>query len=200
MFYSSLLLGRISSMINLKQAYSLIFFVWLIVGGFSICSIGLAQDNTVKIQIKWHYTKFPLKAELYSVKPEKKLFISETANVSKLSDSPALKNLDSVLIAEKNGKTPAVLIVKNDTAQDYYFFAVPHTVHPDKSAAGHYFECLCVGRVFIVKAKSIWYRIVRLNLNESFQNLDHFDITHQIIGLTKNDVELNYKDRLYEKE
>ncbi|MBC7420965.1 MAG: hypothetical protein H7328_09580 [Bdellovibrio sp.] len=151
------------------------------------------------VKITWKYENFPLKIQIADIKEDKKLFISETRAFQKKEDSIITKVWpDATVAAKHKDSTPFALVIENPSSEDYYFFAVPHELNPHHASAGHYFECLCNGRVFKVPAKSTWYRIVRLNLNDSFQNLKTFEINHQIIGLQKNEVLLNYKERLYE--
>lgn len=159
-----------------------------------------AFASTSKVAITWSYENFPLKIELYDVKPEKASYISETKAVAGLKDAPVTKDLKGEMEAKLDSSTPAVLVVKNDTKKDYYFFAVPHELNPHHASAGHYFECLCIGRVFHVPAGKTWYRIVRLNLNKSFKGLKRFTINHQIVGVTEEEAKTTYKDRLRNDE
>ncbi len=150
------------------------------------------------VKITWSYENFPLKINIAEVAEEKKVFISETNSFKNIKDSIIKKKLtDNIIRAEHKTSSPFALLIENTTDQDYYFFAVPHELNPHHASAGHYFECLCNGRVFMVPANSSWYRIVRLNLNDSFQKIKKFEINHKIVGLKKNEVMLNYKDRLY---
>jgi hypothetical protein len=158
-----------------------------------------AKLSTTTVHIAWTYEKFPLKIKIADILTDKKKFISETKSFQKKADSIITKIWeDSTVTALRDGSTPFALVIENTADTDYYFFAVPHELNPHHASAGHYFECLCNGRVFKVPAKSTWYRIVRLNLNKSFQKIDKFEISHQIVGLEKNEVMLNYKERLYE--
>jgi hypothetical protein len=151
------------------------------------------------VKITWKYENFPLKIKIADIKEDKKHFISETKTFQSEQDSIITKVWpDDTVSAKHKDSTPFALTIENTSSEDYYFFAVPHELNPHHASAGHYFECLCNGRVFKVPAKSTWYRIVRLNLNESFQNIKKFEINHQIVGLKKSEVMLNYKDRLYE--
>jgi hypothetical protein len=159
-----------------------------------------ALAGVSNISITWTKKDFPLEMEIYSVRPEKAAFVTETGHVKDIKDSPADKLLNGKMTVQTNSSEPAVLIVKNPTEKDFYFFAVPHELNPHHASAGHYFECLCNSRVYKVPAKSVWYRIVRVNLNSSFQNLKSFEINHQLIGISEADAKGKYKDRLYEKD
>ena len=156
--------------------------------------------SAVDVSISWNYDKFPLKVQLYTPKPDFAKSISNTGNVKSIDQSPADKKIqDSFLKIKADDSMPAVMIIENKTDEDYYFFAVPHEVHPPTASVGHYFECLCVGKVYKVAAKSVWYRIVRVNLAKTFKNVAKFDINHKIIGVAKKDLETKYKDMLYDK-
>lgn len=156
-----------------------------------------AATNSSKVRITWTYEKFPFKIGLFSVKPEKESYISETKIVSSIEESAGLKPLSQPITAKWAASSPAVLIVRNDSDRDLYFFAVPHELNPRHASAGHYFECLCVGRVFKVPPKKVWYRIVRLNLNPSFRHLSQFEINHRIVGVSEAEAKTTYKEMLY---
>jgi hypothetical protein len=164
--------------------------------GLSILYFQEVQAASSKVDITWSYQNFPLKIDLFSVRPEKEKYISETNVVNSLLEAPIIKNLNGHLRAEQNASTPAVLVIKNTTDKDQYFFAVPHELNPHHASAGHYFECLCIGRVFKVPAKKTFYRIVRLNLNESFSGLKKFEVNHKIIGISEKEALTTYKDRI----
>ena len=174
----------------------------------ALCLTAQSKESSAKksksqfsdVRISWNYQNFPLKIEISDIQEDKKKFISETNSFQKKEDSIATTVFpDSTLKVPTKSSTAFALLIENPGPKDYYFFAVPHELNPHQASAGHYFECLCIGKVFKVPAHSTWYRIVRLNLNESFQNIKKFEINHQIIGLEKSEVLLNYKDRLYEQ-
>lgn len=150
------------------------------------------------VSLAWTYESFPLKMQVFTVKPEKALFISETASVGSLKDTPALSELKGPVQASLQNSTPLVLIVENPSDKDVYFFAVPHEMNPSTASAGHYFECLCIGKVYKIPPKSTWYRIVRINLDKSFQKVKAFEIMHKLVGVEKREAETKYKSRLYE--
>jgi hypothetical protein len=152
-----------------------------------------------QVEIAWTYEATPIKIESYSVKLSKAAYISETGIVDSLEQSPALKKLpEGKVNASLNKSTALVLVAENKSSEDVYFFAVPHEVNPHHASAGHYFECLCIGKLFKIAPGKIWYRIVRINLNSTFQKLSRFKISHQIVGVSKSDALGKYKDRLYE--
>lgn len=163
-------------------------------------SMGTAKPSTVEVDLTWSNENLPLKMQVYSVKKDHESFISETKVVKSLQEAPVVSDLKGHVVATLNGSTTVVLVMKNDTDKDVYLFAVPHELNPHHASAGHYFECLCIGRVYKIPQKTIWYRIVRINLNSTFQAMKSFEINHKLIGLTKEQVEADYKDRLYEKE
>lgn len=156
-----------------------------------------AKLSVVQVHLNWTYKSFTEKVKVYNVTPMKAAFISETANVQKLAEAPVLNEVKEYFEVTKGSSKSVVLVIENSGDKDIYFFAVPHEVHPAPASAGHFFECLCVGKVFKIAPKSVWYRIVRVNLNSSFQDILKFDIEHQIVGLTEAEFMKSYKDRLY---
>lgn len=157
-----------------------------------------SEAQPIAVYLKWKYENFPLKVQVYSVKKEKFEYISETRNVDNLASTAGDKKISDHLNVQINSSQPAVLVVENTTDQDLYFFAVPHELRPHEASTGHYFECLCIGKLYKVEAKKTWYRIVRVNLDKNFSGKKSFEIEHQIIGVSKNDALGKYRERLYD--
>ncbi len=172
------------------------FFVFA--GLLIFCPLIHSRSSTTKVALTWSYENFPSKIKLYKLKPDQEHYISKTAVADSIGESPVTAEIPGQIEAKLNGSTAFALVVQNDTEKDIYFYAVPHEMNPHHASAGHYFECLCVGRVYRVPAKKVWYRIVRINLNESFKPLISFEINHKIVGLDKNEAESKYKDKIYE--
>ena len=164
-----------------------------------IASATDAKSSIIQVQLNWTYKNFSEKMKVFNVIPLKSAFISETATVSSLAELPVTKEVQGPVDVTREQSKTLVLVVENKSDNDIYFFAVPHEVHPSPASAGHFFECLCVGKVYKIEPKKFWYRIVRINLNSSFQNLSRFDIEHQIIGLTELEFKKSYQDRLYKQ-
>ncbi len=137
--------------------------------------------------------------QVFEVAKEKERYISETEVVNTLQEAPLAKEIKSKFKVQVPGDKVVVLLIHNDTDQEQYFYAVPHELNPHHASAGHYFECLCSGRVYVLPPKKFWYRIARVNLNSTFGKLDTFDINHKVIGLDKAAANSTFKDRLYEK-
>lgn len=165
--------------------------------GFLVSPFSYANSSSTEIRIDWGYNKFPLQIELYEPStPLKGKYVSETKVVDKKELAPLGKKISGPLTMTSDSSKSFVLFVKNDTDKDVYFFAVPHELNPNHASVGHYFECLCVQKVFRVPAKKAWYRIVRVNLSRQFLNVKKFTIHHQIIGVTEADAKTKYKDKL----
>ena len=156
-----------------------------------------AKLSVMQVQLNWTYKNFPEKIKVYNVTPSKSAFISETATVETLGEAPVTNEVQGPVEVKKGQSKTLVLVIENKSNKDIYFFAVPHEVHPAPASAGHFFECLCVGKVYKITPKSVWYRVVRININSSFQDIQNFDIEHQIVGLTEAEFKKSYEDRLY---
>ena len=167
-----------------------------------ILTSGFAQaaPRFVDVEIGWTYETFPLRIEIYEVKSDRSPYVSETGIADKLKDMPIATKIAGQKIKAGVGRSVAfVLLTENTTKEDVYFFAVPHELNPHHASAGHYFECLCIGRLFKVPPGKFWYRIVRLSLNNTFKTLSGFKISHQIIGVSRAEALGKYKDQLYER-
>jgi hypothetical protein len=160
--------------------------------------ISLSADaKSSLVNLKWTYDNITGPIEVYTVKPNKSKSISETAAVDSVEQTPALKLISGPIKVEITNSQSVVLTLKNNSDRDIYFFAVPHEVNPHNASAGHYFECLCIGRLYKVPPQKTWYRIVRINLNKYFESIKEFTISHKIVGVTASEANSKYKDMLY---
>lgn len=159
-----------------------------------------AATNSTKVHLTWTYSKFEQKIDVYDVTNEKRAFVSETGIVANKKQAPIGSLFPNGIIEVTRPSRTVVLVVNNTSNKDLYFFAVPHTLNPSHASAGHYFECLCIGRLYHVPPNKVWYRIVRLNLNDTFQDVSKFEINHKIEGVAKTDALTTYKERIYAGE
>jgi hypothetical protein len=159
-----------------------------------------SSANAVGVEVAWEYEKFPAKIELYDVTEENRNNISKTGSQF-LSD----KNPNTVFKAKwrsrffdlKAGASkPFVLVIRNPTKQDLYFFATPHLVQPAHATLGHHFECLCNHSIFHVPAESVWYRVVRLQVWDDYKH-KKMKLLHTIVGVSQEDANGKFKQRLY---
>jgi len=163
-------------------------------------NLSFASASPVQVNITWSYQNFPSHIELYEpIDSYSGKFVAQTKVIDKLSEAPLGKKITGPLSVKLKSSTSAILVVENKTDEELYFFAVPHVLNPHHASAGHYFECLCNSKVYRVPPGKFWYRIVRVNLNSSFQKIKAFEINHQIVGIAKSQALGEYKDQLYEK-
>jgi hypothetical protein len=154
----------------------------------------------VNVTLKWKYDHFPLKVELYDVSASARNEISETGShplSDKKAEVPFTTKWKSDSFQLRPGEAkPLVLVVKNESDRDRFFFATPHTIEPEAAALGHHFECLCNHSIYRVPAKSVWHRVVRLQVWRNYE-FKRLSIEHAIVGVSQQDANGKYKDRLY---
>lgn len=91
---------------------------------------------------------------------------------------------DSQIVLKPGSKKQFVLVMKNPTNDPVYFFAAPHSALPVEHSFGFKFKCLCVNHAFSVPPKETWYRVVEIRLSSDYLG-DHLNLTHNLIGITK---------------
>lgn len=155
-----------------------------------------AAGKKVHVKISFLYDSFPGKMEAFDVRPASKFDISETRNVADMKQVPATEKLASSFDMNPGQSKTFVLVIKNDTDQDWFFNASPHSIMPMESSMGQKFECLCNHMIYKVQKKSIWYRIVRFELEKDF-NGSSVDLTHHIIGVDSKAANGKYREMLY---
>lgn len=151
------------------------------------------------VEVKWEYENFPLKIELHEPEPGTKFSISKTgflANEGAKETKPFGERWKKNSFDLTPGDSrPFVLVIKNESDKDKYFFATPHVVHPEHSALGYHFECLCNHNIFKVPAKSTWYRVVRLQIWKEYK-AKKLGLIHTIVGVPEQDALTKFKARL----
>lgn len=166
---------------------------------FLLVSAQLALGaGKTEVFVEWEYKNFDFPIEAYEVTALKSPYVSETKVVASWSEVPKQKAITQPISVPLQNSYSFLITVENKSDKDIYFFAVPHELNPAHASAGHYFECLCINRLFKIPSKKIWYRIVRINLNEDFNKMKSFRIKHQIMGVSEADAKTKYKEKLYE--
>jgi len=136
-----------------------------------------------KVNIAWRYKDFVAPVMLYEVKGQPPLW--HTASVTNLAAIPIGDPIASSSFQLVPGQRKRfALVVQNISDQPLYFFAAPHTAHPEEEALGFKFKCLCVNHAYTIGPKEIWYRIVEFRLSQDFIG-EELTITHTLIGIDK---------------
>jgi hypothetical protein len=159
-------------------------------------SPALPPSKPVNVQIDFLYHDFPGKVEIYEVKKSSQYDISETKVVRNKKDLPILGNLKGRFTLLPGKSKTFVLVVENKTNIDWYFNATPHSILPVESTVGQKFECLCNHSIYKADKKSYWYRIVRFELDKSFEG-QSIRLTHNIIGIKEADAKEKYNEMLF---
>ncbi|MFN7904153.1 MAG: hypothetical protein ACK5P5_03125 [Pseudobdellovibrionaceae bacterium] len=156
--------------------------------------------SNVTVSIQWKYKNFPLEMMLYHPATSfQGKFVGRTGVVGSMKKAKLGEQIQGEIQVARDSSFSAVLVVKNTTKQDVYFFAVPHEVSPIEASLGHQFFCLCKNLVFKVPPGKVWYRVVNLEISPEFMNIDKFKIEHQIIGISRVEALTQYKNLLFDK-
>lgn len=135
----------------------------------------------VKVNIEWRYKDFTGPVLIYEVKGQPPLWY--TNSVANLAAAPVGERIASSSFQISPGqKKRFVLIVQNPSDKPHYFFAAPHTVHPEEESLGFKFKCLCINHAYTINPKETWYRVVDFRLSQQFIGKE-LTITHTIIGI-----------------
>lgn len=177
------------------------FFVLYIFIVASSAAIGNEKKRTnkpVEVVVDFIYHSFPGKVEIYDVKNESQLDISETRNVKNRDELPVLKRNGGKFSLRPGQSRTVVLVVENNSGKDWYFNATPHAINPIEASVGQKFECLCNHAVFRADKKALWYRIVRFELDKDFA-APSIRLTHNILGIKSEDAKEKYNEMLFDK-
>ncbi|WP_404820692.1 LIC11469 family lipoprotein adhesin Lsa20 [Leptospira yasudae] len=155
----------------------------------------LASDpqRQIQVQILWEKKSFPLEMELYEGASQRPVDLWATGNVKTLSEAPVSEKISgNDLYLKPGSKKRFVLVVKNTSDRDFYFFAAPHSMVPAEASLGFKFKCLCVNHAFYVPAKEIWYRVVELRTGGETLGKE-MKITHTLVGMDEDRIQLYQK-------
>lgn len=138
-------------------------------------------EQPVRIHVAWKYKDFPASISLYELKGKPLLW--ETRSVASLAAAPVGQPIaGSVLTLTPGQRKRFILAVQNPGNVPLFFFAAPHTVHPEENTLGFKFKCLCINHAFKINPKESWYRVVEFRLSRDFVG-NELTISHTIIGI-----------------
>jgi hypothetical protein len=147
----------------------------------SILASSAWAEPTVKINVQWLYKDFSSPVSIYEAKGRPILW--QTGSVASFAKAPVGEQIATSSFQLSPGqKKRFVLIAQNLTDKPQYFFAAPHTVHPEEESLGFKFKCLCINHAYTINPKETWYRVVEFRLSPQFVGKE-LTITHTIIGI-----------------
>lgn len=145
-------------------------------------SLNLAgKKGVVPVHILWNSRGFPGKIRLYELAAGRPISLWETETVSSLEKAPVSGEIEgSTLLLSPGELRRFALVYKNETGEDLFFFAAPHSVTPPEFGFGFKFKCLCVNHLFKVEAGKIWYRIVEFRTMPNWAS-GEFEVSHTLV-------------------
>ncbi|AKH76962.1 LIC11469 family lipoprotein adhesin Lsa20 [Leptospira interrogans] len=155
--------------------------------------ISFDPNRQIQVQILWEKKNFPLEMELYEGAAQRPVDLWATGSVKDLSEAPVSSKIEgSEFYLKPGSKKKFVLIVRNTTKKDFYFFAAPHSMLPAEGSLGFKFKCLCVNHAFYIPSNEIWYRVIELRIGTEALSKG-LKISHTLVGMDEDRV------RLYQK-
>lgn len=150
-------------------------------------------NRQVRVQILWEKKNFPLEMELYEGASQRPVDLWATGTVKDLSEAPvSVKMEENDLYLKPGSKKRFVLVVKNTTNRDFYFFAAPHSMVPAEGSLGFKFKCLCINHAFYIPPGETWYRVVELRTGGEVMGKE-LKITHTLVGMDEARIQLYQK-------
>nr|WP_232380827.1 hypothetical protein [Leptospira ainlahdjerensis] len=150
-------------------------------------------NRQIQVSILWEKKHFPFEMELFEGASQRPVDLWATGTVKKISDAPVSSSIGgNGLYLKPGSKKKFVLLVRNTSDQDFYFFAAPHSMEPAESSLGFKFKCLCINHAFYVPAGEIWYRVVELRTGREALGKE-LRITHTLVGMDEKRVQLYQK-------
>ncbi|ASV10610.1 LIC11469 family lipoprotein adhesin Lsa20 [Leptospira santarosai] len=180
------------------------FWVFILLFGFSDCKKEISNSENlepiysdpnrqIQVRILWEKKKFPLEMELYEGASQRPVELWATGNVKDLSEAPVSSKIEgSELYIKPGSKKKFVLVVRNTTERDFYFFAAPHSMVPAENSLGFKFKCLCINHAFYIPPRETWYRVVELRTGGEALGKE-LKISHTLVGMDEDRL------RLYQK-
>ncbi len=170
---------------------------------FNLTHFAFADQIKFDVNILFRYPKRTTnRIQTYSVKDEFKYSIARTGTAANLDKTPAKAKIDSHFTFTKDAhETSFVLIVENKTKNTTYFFAAPHTYKPEGASISAVFECLCNHHVYVIPPKSVWYRIVRVDVDFDTlpKGVKQAELIHDFIEVSESDAKSKYRKLMYEQ-
>lgn len=150
-------------------------------------------ERSIRAGILWEKKGFPFEMELYEGAIQRPVDLWATGSVKNIEDAPVSVRIEgNDLFLKPGAKKRFVLVVKNESDKDFYFFAAPHSMEPAEGSLGFKFKCLCINHAFYIPPREIWYRVVELRTGGEALSRD-LKITHTLIGMDEERL------RIYQK-
>lgn len=158
-----------------------------------------ALARNVDLAVGFDYKGLNQHMQLYTLKDGVLDTVAKTRVVKSLAKAPVGKLIQGSLKMKAGEGQTFVLVMNNKSDKDIFFFAAPHIPSPPEASIGFFFECLCNSHVYKVTPHSIWYRVVRLEINEDFSPAKA-EIRHTIVGVKAADVGTKYTKVIFNEE
>ncbi|RHX90723.1 hypothetical protein DLM75_10055 [Leptospira stimsonii] len=150
-------------------------------------------NRQMQVSILWEKKRFPFEMELFEGASQRPVDLWSTGTVKELSDAPVSVPIPGYDLYLKPGsKKKFVLVVRNKSDRDFYFFAAPHSMEPPESSLGFKFKCLCINHAFYIPPGEIWYRVVELRTGGEAMGKE-LKISHTLVGMDEERI------RIYQK-
>ncbi|MBM9502106.1 hypothetical protein JWG44_17755 [Leptospira sp. 201903071] len=150
-------------------------------------------DRQIQVSVLWEKKQFPFEMELFEGASQRPVDLWATGTVKIISEAPVSSPIEgNDLYLKPGSKKKFVLVVRNTSDQNFYFFAAPHSMEPAESSLGFKFKCLCINHAFYIPPGEIWYRVVELRTGGEALGKE-LKITHTLVGMDEKRIQLYQK-------
>ncbi|TGM56634.1 hypothetical protein EHQ97_11955 [Leptospira adleri] len=150
-------------------------------------------NRQIRVSILWEKKSFPFEMELFEGASQRPVDLWATGTVKEISEAPVASPISgNDLYLKPGSKKKFVLVVRNTTDRDFYFFAAPHSMEPAESALGFKFKCLCINHAFYIPPGEIWYRVVELRTGGEALGKE-LKIAHTLVGMDEERIKIYQK-------
>lgn len=149
---------------------------------------------TLTFNLKFTYNNFPFKIRIFDALDPRKLVSGKFHNVKDLAGAPIGNEYKNGEIQVARGDSRKfVLVIENTEDKPLHFYVAPHSTDPMQSALNHKFFCLCTGQIYFVKPKSVWYKVVTMNVEDT-ADIETITQVHKVIGVDPLRMKKNLDD------
>lgn len=139
-------------------------------------------SSSVNVKIRWEYRGLKGPLEIYEAVPGKTPGLWSMGSAKSIGELPVGKLIPNSDVRMRPGESKTfVLVLKNPGSSPLYFFAAPHALNPPELSLGFKFHCLCINHIFAAPAGQYWYRVVQMDLMNSFFG-EEITVTHTLIA------------------
>lgn len=155
----------------------------------------LLLEKPVRAQILFSYKNMDQKIRLFEVPTKMVLDLGIHGNMGLDTATPFGAPLPPEFVLRRGEVKYFAMVIENPSNSPLYFYASFHQIRPEEEAIGYVLNCLCINQLFVVPAKTRWYRIGSVVLTTNFPG-DVIAFQHNVFGMTAKEVQAKKVENL----